>query len=1183
MAQPSREGRQPGTQGAEKRAYTRHPLRVAAVCTSPQDPAIRRPCHIRDFCVGGMFVVYDPAGGSGFLPTVGETVRIDCTPETPTGTDPLHFLGRIVRTDGGSAGITLSNPDRNALRALAEIARAQAAESRRATPPGHAPGTPERRATGDLLAACRGQALEQSRDIVQAVLDETANQLFEAAEHAPSTQEQNVLFDALGVVNRSKPGMIQRYQEELGHRMEQLPARDTPAEHPTDDALSLVEEDVLEDWLAISDVANHIESRNHMVLGGLERQLAQLPHHPVDKENNPFAPAVFAQALQEALKPLSLEHKVVQLCYNAARSVMAERLGNLYNGLSRFLGEHGIDAGIKKPAPRPRARDKAKRKIPAAGAEPRAPSPDAPPAEPGAPAPPPAAEGHDAAPASAGTSGPGAAGDPTAPPDLYELVRDLRDLQRQYGGGQGTAGGSSGESSVAAADPAHGTFSPQELVSALSRLQDAGPAGTPGDAGLKDRVESALAATAQGDEAGKHIGTRESGIMDVAGNLFDSMLHDMLVAHSVRSWLQRLEIPLAKLAIQDDSLFIDKSHVARQVINKIARLELYGDQDHKGESALHRKVDQLVDRITNEVDTDPEIFNKALKEIDGLVRIQDEAYSENLKDVVKSCEAEQDGAAAHPPPPAPPSLSNDEWQEWLRRARRLKVGSWVLFAGDPERPQRLCLAWVSRHKDRFVFVNLRGLREATMPLEDLAAGLKEGTTIVLDNADEPVMDRAQYNMLQNLHHQLLHETTHDQLTGLNNRREFERRLRESLDSAQHLGLRHSLLYMDVDQFSVINTTCGYSAGDQMLTELTELLKKVMGNRAILARMGSDEFGILLEHCTAEEALEIAEQQMSAMRNYRFEWQDKRFTVSFGLGLVEMDGTNTNAAELLQSAESACRSAKERGSNHIQLYKSDDAKLSRRQDIMHWVARIDKALDEGTLDLRCQRITAITDRGAGAPHHAEILLDVTDDAGNSISPQEFIIAAEHYHRMPAIDRWVIQTVFEWMAAHTGILERIGGFAINLSGRSLSDESLMAFILEQAERTGAPMDRVCFEVTETAGIDNLTDATEFILEMKKSGCHFSLDDFGSGLSSYAYLKNLPVDHLKIDGAFVKEMDKNDSDYAVVKSITEIGHFMGKRIIAEYVENETIFNLLREIGVDYAQGYVIEKPRRLHDLGT
>ena len=251
-------------------------------------------------------------------------------------------------------------------------------------------------------------------------------------------------------------------------------------------------------------------------------------------------------------------------------------------------------------------------------------------------------------------------------------------------------------------------------------------------------------------------------------------------------------------------------------------------------------------------------------------------------------------------------------------------------------------------------------------------------------------------------------------------------------------------------------------------------------------------------------------------------------------------------------------------------------------VVKWVTKIDEALDKQSLVLRHQPIAKINAEGTSV-HHSEVLLGVPDENGNLIPPMDFVLAAEHYRRMPIVDRWVIEKTFHWMAEHSAQLSRIGGLAINLSGASLNEEGLIEYILEKAQKLNVPMDKVCFEVTETAGVTNLSNASAFILELKKTGCMFSLDDFGSGMSSYAYLKNLPVDFLKIDGAFVKKMDENPYDYAVVKSITEVGHFMGKKIIAEFVENERILDMLREIGVDYAQGYVIAKPANLMDAGV
>jgi len=302
-----------------------------------------------------------------------------------------------------------------------------------------------------------------------------------------------------------------------------------------------------------------------------------------------------------------------------------------------------------------------------------------------------------------------------------------------------------------------------------------------------------------------------------------------------------------------------------------------------------------------------------------------------------------------------------------------------------------------------------------------------------------------------------------------------------------------------------------------------------------------------------------------------------------MGLMEITNECDLVSNLFKHSESACVAAKSAGRDRVHIYKPDDEELVSRQNVMEWVAKVHRALDENRLRLRAQRIEPIVPLGETESTlrlHYEVLLCVEDEDGNQIPPVEFINAAEKYNRMQIVDRWVINTVFRWMQKNPAKLESFGGFSINLSGDSLNDERLMKFIFEEFRNFEIPRNKICFEVTETVAITNIADAADFIEEMKNIGCEFSLDDFGSGMSSYTYLKNLPVDYIKIDGAFVKGIATDANDFSMVKSITEMGHLMGKKVVAEFVENEAILEKLREIGVDYAQGYGIEKPRWIFD---
>jgi diguanylate cyclase (GGDEF)-like protein/PAS domain S-box-containing protein len=417
--------------------------------------------------------------------------------------------------------------------------------------------------------------------------------------------------------------------------------------------------------------------------------------------------------------------------------------------------------------------------------------------------------------------------------------------------------------------------------------------------------------------------------------------------------------------------------------------------------------------------------------------------------------------------------------------------------------------------------------------------------------------------------------THDALTGLYNRSEFERRLKILIEHTT-TGKHHVLLYIDLDQFKVVNDTCGHAAGDQMLCQIAALMLTRMRESDTLARLGGDEFGVLLENCPSDKSRQIAEGILEAVRDFRFAWDDKTFLVGASIGLVEIAGEGLDGARLLAAADTACYTAKDEGRNRIQVFNATDSETIRRSGEMNWVARINRAFDDGRFRLHWQAIESL--QGANADQrHGEVLLRMVDDEGLLVPPASFLPAAERYSLMPRIDRWVVQRSLRWLVDHPA--ENQCG-SINLSGQSLSDEQLLGFVLEQLQHTGIDASRVCFEITETAAIANLTKAVRFIGALRQRGCRFSLDDFGSGLSSFGYLKNLPVDFLKIDGGFVRNITRSPIDQAMVAAINNIGHVMGLATIAEFVESDEIKEVVRAQGVDFGQGYGISRPVPLEE---
>ena len=427
-----------------------------------------------------------------------------------------------------------------------------------------------------------------------------------------------------------------------------------------------------------------------------------------------------------------------------------------------------------------------------------------------------------------------------------------------------------------------------------------------------------------------------------------------------------------------------------------------------------------------------------------------------------------------------------------------------------------------------------------------------------------------------LNRRLSYHASHDILTGLVNRREFENRLERALKSAKAQETSYALCYLDLDQFKIVNDSCGHSAGDALLGQLGALLKSKIRWRDTLARLGGDEFAVLLESCSLDEAMQTAESLRLAISEYKFTWDDRNFRLGVSIGVVPISAENEDVAALLSAADSACAAAKEAGRNRIHSFQENDIDLMRRRREMQWAARINNALEENRFELFRQTIKPLQAEEDGA--HYEILLRMRDENDGIISPALFIEAAERYSITPSIDRWVIRSAFRWLVSEADERERLILCSINLSGQSLGDEKFLPFVIDQFQMSGLDATKICFEITETAAIASYSQANRFINALKELGCKFALDDFGTGLSSFGYLKHFPVDYLKIDGSFVKEILHDPIDREMVRSINEIGHLTGKQTIAEFAENEEIITMLRGMGIDYAQGYGVSEPKRV-----
>ncbi|MHB8723317.1 MAG: PAS domain S-box protein, partial [Steroidobacteraceae bacterium] len=509
-----------------------------------------------------------------------------------------------------------------------------------------------------------------------------------------------------------------------------------------------------------------------------------------------------------------------------------------------------------------------------------------------------------------------------------------------------------------------------------------------------------------------------------------------------------------------------------------------------------------------------------------------------------------------------------------REAQGQRIGDVLTVVDESSRestesPVMRCLreGQVLGLRQHTVLVNRRGqelaIQDSAAPIRDRAGNLIGAVMVFHDVSKE-----------RRLHRALHYQASHDALTGLINRREFENRLTAAVENARaDASARHALLYLDLDQFKLVNDTCGHPAGDQLLKQITGVLQSRVRSRDTLARLGGDEFGILLQNCSLEQALRIADTLRQAIRDFRFIWQDGALELGVSIGIVEITSDTPTVASVMSAADVACYSAKDLGRNRVQLYKPDHVPERHRE--MHWVSKLARACDESRFELYYQPIVPI---GSSALEHEhfELMLRLRDESGALVTPAEFIPAAERYNVMPSIDRWVVRQALDRLVHRVGSGVRPFTIAVNLSGTSLNDERFLEYLIAELSSHELAAGAMCFEITETAAIANLGNVVYFMRELKARGCHFALDDFGSGLSSFMYLKTLPVDYLKIDGQFVENVTHDRIDRSVVEAISQVGKAMGIQTIAERVESPEVLAELGRLGIGYAQGFHIAEPR-------
>ncbi|MBT9539060.1 DUF1631 family protein [Thiobacillus sp.] len=514
-----------------------------------------------------------------------------------------------------------------------------------------------------------------------------------------------------------------------------------------------------------------------------------------------------------------------------------------------------------------------------------------------------------------------------------------------------------------------------------------------------------------------------------------------------------------------------------------------------------------------------------------------------------------------------------------RLAERLRVGDWWDFSLDDGKVP-MQLIWVSQPPLGCAFANRSATSKTAFTLAELSRRMQNGLVNPGKDLDMPLFERSEHALFDETYQRMVHQVMHDPVTGLLNRKGFMHHL-SHLAMPDQEDKAHAIGIIEFDQFRMIYNTCGVAAAESLARSLANEVRAQIGPDAAIATFRDDTLAILLPNSSRDDGCQAVDSLLKQVKDYHFQHGEHSYSIGFNIGLTEYAPTRFSATEAIRHADSACITAKSMGRNRMQIYEQSSPQLQSQESMMDWAGRLDSFLKGSGLYLRCQQVMPIrTDNTSLLPYY-EILLGIDSEAGQEVSPVHFVPAVESLQRSHELDIWVMRNVFEWIRANPAGFASLGGFAINLSANSLSNPEVMSYLQQVLPGSDIPTHKIAFEITETAAIESYGAAQDFIREIRRFGCKFSLDDFGSGFTSYAHLKNLRTDTLKIDGGFVKDMLQNSDDYAMVKSMNDIGHSLGLITVAEYVESPLILEALREIGVDYAQGYAIHKPCRIDEL--
>ncbi len=1280
---------------SEKRRIRNMPGPLPAILKSAHIKPL--PCNITGYSPAGVQISVAEPEQSSINALLGRTVLIEFTPPSPSPSDRYRLSGTVEEILPDSLDIDVAQFPAEALKELTRAAQTTAGENRPDSPSNIFPGQAEAAA-----AECRTQFAEFIAKVLRLFFGNLGETVSQAADKSTDAQEKAILNACASLAMENRGDIEQAFHGETYYQRTAV-EQPAPAGNGENGQFSLVDTEIFEDWLKMSWAIKQLEVDYKAEIYDFAVRFEILA-----PGNNPYSPAHILQIFRETILGFCPENRAKALLYKAFFESVSVFFGDFYHELNNAVAFVPLPKR-EIPAPPQKAHGLA-----VAG-------------QPGGFA---ATVGQEQS-----NTGFGAMHNPPqhAAAEGYPAgVQMNHDPQTRSDSAIPMPGNPFPEGRSGMTGRRQRSLFPQSsshLVSATSQLfntfQGAGanvrrhdtPAGNlPGNqAGLEAILAAVNTLQQRLDSAEEPYGAvsikrnlvRELPQLE-GGNaendryfqkvqLFDELVSKPLTENTedsdIRILLTRLELPLLKLALLDEEFLGSDSHPAHQLLNLFDRFHVAADDSGKlFDRELYSLLDQQVDRVADNFEGGPAIFNEVSQILNNLLEPIEGDRRKKIAQIQLASECRQEIGVAGDKTGEDVGLRIDNrmvpqivlylvetgWRHYLQYIRlrdgehgieyRNALGvldelvlllepKGIAAQADPSRSratigavsrglrevlfddpavdaivhelsdqlsgkspvelqyhphgkktaarenvggEELCLlrggdwlgfqqetafvpyqlVWNDNLKTRFTFANRSATKEHTLDREKLAQGFKDGTVLKSPGLNAPFMERSARKIMLNAYERLHHRAIHDHETGLLNRKGLMNRLEQIFFHSIQEEQNDVVCMMLFDQLREIHRSCDHADAEASLRTLTDSLSDELRQADSFARLGEETFVILFTDCSEEEACAIVARMISRIERHRVKCADKSFVLGVNGGIAALTRDIDSPSTLLKLAHSACMASKSQGSNSVQVYKKDDRQILADDAQFNLAGLIDKALAENLLYLRAQKIRPISPEKGHLPHY-EILLGINSTLDSN--PFGLVRAAETWKRAIDIDTWVLRTSLKWLKENSSILATVSGFSINLSGASVVNDYMLKLIDEALRQDGVPVEKIIFEITETVAIKKLEVAQRFIAMAKARGCRVSLDDFGSGYSSFAYLKNLDVDYLKIDGAFVKDLASSPTDLAMVKSMHEIGHSFGLETIAEYVESSAILGKLAEIGVDYAQGYAVEKPVLLESLSS